>query len=544
MSALDDLIARDAGAQAVGGSALEALIARDGGGIPAITTPKQPRTWTDVIGDGVMNIPKSAGGVIKGIYDAVSHPIDTVNNVADLAAGGLHNITPKPIANFIDSIDSNAGQARMQKAVPLADAVGQNYKSRYGSVEGIKNTIAEDPIGAAMDLSTVLGGAGGAVRATGKAGVLADALAKGSSLTNPINAIAPVIKGVANGTGIVGKNALGVTTGVGAENIAQAVNSGIEGKTAFFDNLSGKSDMTDVLNTARQNVQNMGTQKSAAYRSGMVDISKDKSVLGFDGINKALDDANNVVTFKGQIKNAKAAEVSQRIAEEVNAWKSLNPAQFHTPEGLDALKQKIGGIVESLPFEEKTARMVGGNVYNAIKNEITAQAPTYSKTMGDYAAASENIKEIERALSLGNRAAADTAMRKLQSLSRNNVNTNYGNRLDLAKALEKGGGNEILPAIAGQAMNSWTPRGLAGQAEGIATLGLAALHNPLVGLALPFQSPKAVGSALYGAGKTAGIVKNAAQSLSNTVPLTSEQIKNIALILNQGGNVNSQTQKD
>ena len=37
----------------------------------------------------------------------------------------------------------------------------------------------------------------------------------------------------------------------------------------------------------------------------------------------------------------------------------------------------------------------------------------------------EAIKEIEKALSLNNRASADTAMRKLQSLTRNNVYTNY-----------------------------------------------------------------------------------------------------------------------
>jgi hypothetical protein len=50
----------------------------------------------------------------------------------------------------------------------------------------------------------------------------------------------------------------------------------------------------------------------------------------------------------------------------------------------------------------------------------------------------------------------------------------------------------------------------------------------LLGL-LPFQSPKAVGASLYGAGKLAALVKN------NTGKLNAEQINNLALILNQAG---------
>jgi hypothetical protein len=119
--------------------------------------------------------------------------------------------------------------------------------------------------------------------------------------------------------------------------------------------------------------------------------------------------------------------------------------------------------------------------------------------MKAYQEASELTKEIERALSLGQKAAADTSMRKLQSLMRNNVNTNYGNRLDLAKQLEAAGGNEIMPAIAGQALNSFTPRGLQGvAATGLGGFGIA---NPATLAALPLTSPRLMGEAAYGLGK-------------------------------------------
>jgi len=499
------------------------------GGLQAPAVTPEGRSWSSVPLEAVQNIPSSAAKFAGGIYQAVRHPLDTAGNIADLAVGTVTSALPKPVADWMAS-QANPEQAKnVARAVSTAGAVGDMYKGRYGSAEGLKETLATDPVGVAADISALLGGAGAIARQVPRGAGVADALSSASQFTNPVNIAGKSAVAAGKGGAVLGKNILGLTTGVGAENIAQAAKAGYGGKKAFFENLSGKADMTDVLDTARQNVQNMGAQKSAAYRSGMLDITKDKSVLDFANIDKAIQSAENAVTFKGQVKNARGAQVAADIAEEVRKWKALDPAEFHTPEGLDALKQKIGGIVESIPFEEKTARMAAGNVYNAVKGEIAAQAPTYAKTMRDYSEASEQIREIERALSLGNKASADTAMRKLQSLSRNNVNTNYGNRLDLAKALEAGGGNEILPAIAGQAMGSWASRGLTGQAGSMATLGGAVTTNPLLLGLLPFQSPKAVGATLYGGGKLAALLKN------NIGKLNTEQINNLALILNQAG---------
>jgi len=88
-------------------------------------------------------------------------------------------------------------------------------------------------------------------------------------------------------------------------------------------------------------------------------------------------------------------------------------------------------------------------------------------------------------------------LRKLQSLMRNNVNTNYGNRVGMAKALETQGA-DILPAVAGQAASSFTPRGLQGLAASGA--GLAAFANPATLSVLPFTSPRLMGELSYGLG--------------------------------------------
>ena len=513
----------------------------------APTAAPKPRSWSDVPGEAISNIPSSAGNFASGIYQAVRHPIDTAGNMLDMAAGGLRNALPSSISDAIDRIDPNPQAA--QRATGTANAVGQFYKDRYGSLEGLKNTLATDPVGVAADISTIAAGGAGAARLGGQvpgASRMADILQRASSATNPVNAVAPVVRGVVNAGATAGRNVLGLSTGVGAENVAQAFRSGREGKPSFIDNLSGKTEMTDVLDLARQNVQNMGAQKSASYRSGMLDITNDKSVLDFKNIDQALQNANNVVSYKGQVKNSKGAQLAEAIGDEVRQWKALDPAEFHTPEGLDALKQKIGGLVDSIPFEEKTARMVGNNIYNSVKSEISAQAPTYAKTMKDYADATDQIREIERSLSLGSKASADTAMRKLQSLSRNNVNTNYGNRLELARALEAGGGNEVLPAIAGQAMNSWMPRGLVGQGGGMATVGAAVTANPMLAALLPFQSPRAVGSTLYGAGRATGAIDRGLGAVGNRLSgfkPTPAQTQNALLGLYQAGNLPQENQR-
>lgn len=502
---------------------------------PVIAQPEEV-SWGNVAERAIKNVPRSIGGVIGGVADAVRHPIDTAGNVLDIAAGGLRNALPEGLVSAVDRIDPNA--AAGVEASKKASAVGQFYKQRYGSESGIKNTIAEDPAGVAADAATVLTGGGALAAKIPGLGRVGNAVSKVGRAIDPlavsVNALAkaaPAVgRGVANAIG-------GLGTHTGGESLKQAARSGMEGgesARSFADNMRGNVPMTDVLDAAKSNLDEMGRAKSAEYRAGMAQVSGDKSVLGFNGIDSAVKDAASTVTFKGQVKNAKAAEIQQKIADEVATWKSLDPAEFHTPEGLDALKQKIGGIVEGIPFEEKTARMVGGKIYNSIKSEIVKQAPVYADTMKGYSEATEQIREIERALSLGGKASVDTAMRKLQSLTRNNVNTNYGNRLDLARQLEQQGGQQIMPALAGQSLSSWTPRGLGGAVAGGLGMGGYALGG--AGMAVPVlaaQSPRLMGEAALMVGRGAGGVSKGSNQLNRLAQMVGSDPAQVANALYQ-----------
>jgi hypothetical protein len=215
----------------------------------------------------------------------------------------------------------------------------------------------------------------------------------------------------------------------------------------------------------------------------------------------------------------------------VGQWKSLDPADFHTPEGLDALKQAISDIRDTTQLGT-AARKAADTAYNAVKGEITKQAPTYAKVMKDYSEATELVKEIERSLVGNQKTAADTAMRKLQSLMRNNVNTNYGNRLDLARQLEANGA-DILPAVAGQSMSSVTPRGLQGlSATGLAGAGMLT-SNPLALAMLPMTSPRLVGEAAYGLGAMNRGIGGAAASGRNQLAQLLAQTNGAPLTMNR-----------
>ena len=92
-------------------------------------------------------------------------------------------------------------------------------------------------------------------------------------------------------------------------------------------------------------------------------------------------------------------------------------------------------------------------------------------------------------------------MRKLQSLMRNNVNTNYGQRLKLAQELESAGGRQMMPALAGQALNELTPRGLQ-RASTIPTALLAGATGglPAAATSMLASSPRVMGEAAFATG--------------------------------------------
>lgn len=383
---------------------------------------------------------------------------------------------------------STGGPATATIGARAADAA---LRVGSGAAVGGLSAGAIDPEQAGM--GAVIGGAAPyAVKAAGAAG-----------------------KAIKNAIGTLTTNTLGTTTGAGADAVRVAYEAGKNKSQAFIDNIRGNASFDDIVDSAKSALSAMREQRSIAYKSGMVNIKADKSVLDFKPVDDALNNVINTGSFKGVAIRKKAADTVDDLKSVVDEWRALDPAEYHTPEGFDALKQAVGDIRDSTQYGTP-ARRAADNVYNAVKATINRQAPTYAKVMKDYSEASNTLKELEKALSLGDKAARDTSVRKLQSLMRNNAQTSYGNRLELAKKLEEQGGAELMPAIAGQAMNSWTPRGMVGAIEKASVLPAAVL-SPGALAAAPFTSPRLVGEAAYGLGRLVGGASNVGNQSGNAL---------------------------
>ncbi len=444
-----------------------------------VEVPEGDLGWTDVAKYAGQNIPSSGVQFGKDIAQPFIHPIETGEAI------------------------SNLGQGLFQKMVPgvqgkevYADAVGEFIANRYGGMDEFKRTLASDPVGVLADFATILtAGGGAAVRVPGVVGKLGKVAQTVGKNIDPLSVVAKAEPLVSN--------VLGQTTGAGAEAVRGAGRAGVEGGTAgrsFRENMRGGIPPETVVDEARAAVTKMRQDRGEAYRTGMAGVTADMTPLKFGPIDDAIREVSDIGVFKGKVLNKSAEDTWQKIAATVDEWRTSPAAEFHTAEGLDALKKAIGDIRDTTEFRSPS-RVIADQVYNAVKTQIVKQAPEYANVMKEYERASDLLTEVEKALSLGNKAAADTALRKLQSVMRNNANTNYGARVEMARKLESAGAPDLMAKLSGQALSSATPRGL--QSLGATGLGGAAVLSgqPQFIPLLAASSPRLVGEAAHAAGR-------------------------------------------
>jgi hypothetical protein len=466
--------------------------------------PEKPPSWSDLPG----NIPSSAGQLASQTYQTFRHPIETAANIKNLGLGILEK------TGIAGTILPPTGGGHEQ----YAEEVGKYFMDRYGSLEGAKKALITDPVGVAADVTSLLTGGGGlAARAPGMIGRVGEIASAAGRAIDPIARAGQLIQGAGNLATIP----LGLTTGVGREALRTAAQAGAEGgpvAEAFRGSITGQLPISGVVQDAKNAVGNLRKQRGIDYEAGMTPVKGDATTLNFNKIDSALQNVQGTQTYSGrsgtgptQVMSPAAETTRAEVTGLVNKWKSLDPAEFHSAEGLDALKQQIGDTRErTLPNTPE--RRVADYVYNAVKQTIVDQAPGYAKVMKGYQDASDLIKEIEGTLSVNKDARVDTALRKLQSVMRNNVQTNYGRRTELANMLVENGAPNLMEKLAGQSLSNVEPRGLArvmAMVPEVGAVGLgikagsaaAALKGAVAAApALAFASPRLMGEAAYWSG--------------------------------------------
>jgi hypothetical protein len=507
--------------------------------------------WGETLGSALVNLPRSTAEELGGIWDAVTSPIQTAKSIGSLGGALLSKMG---VADFDES---------------SADALGQYYINKYGSIEGFKKELANNPASILADVATVLTAGAGTVTKLGlpakiaKLGRRADvaqqwvgAVARNvdpiTAMTNIVTKAVPAtVKAAGKGTGKLASSTLGLTTGAGTDAIAEAAKIGFErgaagaptsASEAFLDAMRNPATSADeVVQLARDAVGNLRQQASQRYLDKMAQFGKNPVPLDISRVRQRIT-AIKPASYDTWKETQGPRPSSHRAWETMNqfvdeyAYNATQDPSLLNPLALDQFKQdlydvgsKVGGAYD------RDAARIAGTAYGAVKDELVKHDPLYADAMKDYENAATQAQQLESTFSLaagrGKKPNIETAGRKLAQTLRNNVNTNFGTRraqVDELATLDPTG--RLLPSLSGQALNSWEPRGFGRATSGAAAAtGLAGIGLNMIPMAmevpgylsganlatLPLMSPRAVGEAAYYGGRAAGTAGRLAEPVTS-----------------------------
>jgi ribosomal protein S16 len=480
----------------------------------------------------IVNVAKVAGGLLASPV-IIGHNLITGKNAGEQ---GSWQLTDKPLQNLLDSLGN-----------------------RYGSMDKFKETLYTDTPGVLLDLATVLepamkgvGLAGDVVDATDAstmaaktnaaaiaaatdnpmlraaatqyAGESTNALSKAGEIggkvaetINPVNQTFKAAGKVADLVGTGASKALGLTTSAGSESIRQAFTNPSDTQAAAMrGNMSPEQIVSDAKDALGQLKEDRGT----AYRQQLAQVKE--STLPQDtapvnaALNKSLNDFGvKVLTDESgkPMLDFKTSTISdpaeqgriQRIYNDVTNW------QDTTGGGLDTLKRRVG----SEWSQNSDVRAFTQSVKSSIRGVLNDGIPGYQQMTSGYEQASNLINDIQKTLSLGDKASVDTAFKKLTTALKDNNEM----RTELIGQLQDAGGKDLMGSISGYQLNPVVPRGVFGRgidliAGGSIIHGLAALFSPQTLAAFAVSSPRLVGEVARGLGLT----KQALVSGINALP--------------------------
>lgn len=354
------------------------------------------------VGGFIGNVGSSAANLVGGVVSAVAHPLKTTKALGDIAIGGIEKAIP-----------GNQG-------VPTEafDNLTTFFKERYGGKEKILNTLYEDPVGFLADLSTVLGGAGlavkgaslgakaaGAANVASKGATAANALKIASRATDPIlqsvkgagaavkfatagRTIAPFVKGFQPD---VAKTAAeyGVELPASAKTSSNVVKL-VESATA--KGLFGQK-LIDMVDTAGQKLNQIADDVVKKI-GGSTDLSEAGKVVqkGFQAFRQDFIKTKNAIYAKANlgetnipVKTPKTISFLESIIDKKSAASKVmgkDPSDLAFFEGL---RQGLSGIIK--------------HPYGSVKTGVSASAKEIKATLDEINA---KIKNFNDPISTGN----------------------------------------------------------------------------------------------------------------------------------------------
>ena len=499
-----------------------------------------PKTWGEVPGMAMENIGESGSQYVKDLYHAITNPVETGKGLMDVASGALQANLP-----FKEFDLERGGRQPYRESWESAKQYARD-RGWTGNEQAIMNTLAYDPVGALGDISIPIGLGGGAIAKIPQLAKAGQTISKYGNLLDPATAIGSTAIGTARGGRNLAQELMGGVTGKGKEAFSESYRAGREGGQPSRDVTAGRRGLTDqmtILEDARRGMQNMRHSRQAAYRADKEVWAAMREELPFSQIRHRLNEV------KKGFKESTGQEWTfgpdtEKVMKSIDALvdRFEKNKSLHTVEGMDTLKMKIDDLMPAVTEQNQSATVVG-KMRDEVKKTILESpvGDVYKKAMGEYELALQLENEVKRALSVGKKASADTAMRKLLSVTRSNVQTNFGTRANMVRALEEAGEVSLMPKIAGEVTKDWTPSGMAGTVfygSGIGNLMMGG--NPLGFLTMPLQSPRLMGAASQAAGKASRISDFIKAKMKN-VGITPDRARKTIQAAVQAGRIDRET---
>jgi hypothetical protein len=392
------------------------------------------------------NIPSSGIQLARNIGQAVTSPKETLSGLGGTLGGLIYQGLPEGVGNP----ETRARQEAMYNQAK--EYLGE----RFGGQENILKTLQNDPVGLLADLSAAFTGGGAALlkgqSALGRTGGLVGNVGKyaktAGEYTNPITGVQYVAKETL-------PTVMGGFTRTSPEAFITGYEAGKEGGKAlesFRGGMTGKIPESDILFNVKKGINIMGNDASNVYNTLKTGWANTGQKLNYENILTGLDDVKNQFKIGGKEKApSKLLKLEeQKLGELDSIINEFKNKKYHTAEGFDFMKQKIGKAMPSAEYS-KDVRGAYTKVLDNIRNELST-VKGYDAAMTDYSKTMSAINDIKQSLTAGQNV--ESGVRKILSLVKDAPTQEY--KLSIANTLKNSTGIDIMPAVAGASLKNLT----------------------------------------------------------------------------------------
>jgi len=316
---------------------------------------------------------------------------------------------------------------------------------------------------------------------------------------------------VGSGFASVTEGILGKTTGVGDDVIRQAVDIVTRGggkKEAFVDALRGKVSADDIVDKAKNALGEIKAERSRAYKEAFekIDFNKEIDINPIKSkFKSSLKDFNLNINRDGEIiwKGSRIAEKTQRdvmqsvVDEMIEFGNNPNLRDANNVDDMLSFLETAYNqtLVKGRP--SKASAFIE-SMRKEIRSQLGKQVQGYDSLKNTYSESTRFINDIEKMLSLSDKATRETSFKKIVGALRDNNEI----RQRIVVELDDLTGGSLLSNIAGQQLSETISRGIVGSLAPIflggSVVGASAAGaiSPVFLISLLTLSPRFIGEAI------------------------------------------------